>query len=192
VRVKDKSGLAYLPIRHLAKALKDLLRRILILSNADHESDKLLKRHEIAPAARRPEPLVHLHLVVHEPEAGQRGGELEFVQGVGQVAVEVAEDGFEFLQLDRGQVRHVARHHLVLEEGELLGHAGFDQAELVFELVVGVGGEVVFFDVRLLALLVDGVDGVQEGVEWGEVFAQSSDVPELVFDVTFEAGYCEG
>jgi len=91
----------YLPIRHLPKTLKDLLRRILILRHADHEVDKLLERNVVAPAARLQELLVHFHLVIHETEAGERGGKLEFVQGIGEIAIEVAEDGFELLELDR-------------------------------------------------------------------------------------------
>lgn len=135
---------------------------------------------------------MHLDLIVHEPKASQRGRELEFLQGVAEVAVEVAEDGFEFLELDGREVRHVACDHLVIEEGEFLGHAGFDEAELVFEFVVGVSCEVVFFDVGFLALLVERVDGVEEGVEGGKVFAQASDVAELILDVAFQAGDGEG
>jgi hypothetical protein len=66
--------------------------------------------------------------------------------------------------LNGREVGHVARHHLVLEEGEFLGDGGFDQGEFVAELIVRVGGEVVLFDVGFLALGIYGGDVLEEGV----------------------------
>ncbi len=103
----------------------------------------------------------------------------------------MAENGFEFFELNGSQVGHVSRNHLVFEKGQLLRDAGLDKAEFVFEFVICVGCEVVFFDVGFLASLVDRVDCFQEGVEGWKVFVQPLDVSELVFDVAFETGYRE-
>ena len=184
----------HLPIRHLPKTLKHLLRRILILRHTNHKANKLLEAHPLPPTTRLAEALMHLLLIVHQPETGQRGRKLQLVQRVADVAVEVAEDGFELLELDRRQVRHVARHHLVFEKGEFLADGGFDEAELVGQLVVGVGCEVVFFNVGFGAAEVEGGDGGEEGVQGGEVGVEALHVAELVVDVAFEAGDgdCEG
>ncbi len=177
-----------LAVGDLAEALEDLLGRVLVLGHVHHEADELLEGDAVAPARGVEEVVVHLVLGEDEAERGERGAEFELGQAVGVVAVEVAEDGLELLELDGGQVGHVARDHLVLEEGELLGHGGLGQGELVAELVVRVGGEVVFFDVGFLALGVDRRDGLEEGVQGWEVVGQLAHVVELVFYVAFQAG----
>ena len=48
----------HLPIRHLPKALKHLLSRILILCHTDHKADKLLKAHPLL-LALPPHPSIH-------------------------------------------------------------------------------------------------------------------------------------
>ena len=179
----------YLPIGNLPETLKDLLGRVLILGDTDHETDELLERHLPAPTRHVAERVLHLALVVHEPEAGERGAELELVQGIRQVPVKVPEDGLELFELDGRQVRHVARHHLVFEEGEFFRDGTFDEAEFVGELVVGVGREVVFFDVGFGALLVEEGEGGEKGVERGEVIIQALHVGALIVNVAFEAGY---
>ena len=67
----------------------------------------------------------------------------------------MAKYGFKFLELDRSQVRHVPSDHLVLEEGEFFRYGRFDEPQLVREFVIGVGREVIFFNVSFFTLLVE-------------------------------------
>lgn len=71
---------AYFSIRHLSKALKDLLRCILIFRNADHESNKLLKCHIAFPSADVHKNLMHLLIIIHEAQTGKRSREFQFMQ----------------------------------------------------------------------------------------------------------------
>lgn len=98
------------------------------------------------------------------------------------------EHGLELLELDGRQVRHVARHQLVFQEGEFLADRGLHERELVGQLIVRVRREVVFFDVGFRAALVERGNGGEEGGERREVGVQALRVPELVGDVAFEAG----
>ena len=98
VRVGGKEGKgerwgedAYLAIGDFPKALEDLLRRILIFSHGDHESDKLLKCDMSPPARDVPERFFHLLFIVDEAETRQCGAEFEFLKGVGEIAIEVTE-----------------------------------------------------------------------------------------------------
>ena len=98
------------------------------------------------------------------------------------------EHGLKLFELDGREIRHVARDHLVLEKDQLFRHGGFDKAELVGELIVGVGCEVVFFNVSFLAFGVEVGKRLEKGVEGGQVGVQALNVGALVVDVTFEAG----
>ena len=152
----------YLPLSHLLEALKHLLCRVRILGERNHELDKPLEINFSLVPADLVENTVHLAIIIHKPKARQCGRELDLVQGVTPVPVEVAEHGLEFLQLNGGQIRHVARHELVIEKSQLLLDGSFDQGQLVRELVVRVRREVVLLDVGFRALLVDGGNGLQE------------------------------
>ena len=188
-----------LAVGDLAEGLEDLLRCVLVLGHVDHEADEGLEGDGVGPAAGgggggggARKMRVHLGVVVDEAEAGEGGGEFDFLQGVAEVAVEVAEDRFELLELDGGEVGHVAGDELVFEEDKFLGDGGFDEAEFVGELVVGVGCEVVLFNVGFLALSVEVGEGFEEGVKRGKVRVQTLDVGALVVNVAFEAGDGEG
>lgn len=159
----------YLPIGHLPKALKDLLRRILIFRHADHESNELLKSHVALPSTDAHEILVHLLLVIHEAQTCQRSRKLQLVQRVAQVPVEMAKNGFKFLELNRCQICHVAGDHLIFEKGQLFGDRGFDEAEFVGKVIVGVGCKIVFFNVRFLTLLVKESEGFEVSVKGWEI-----------------------
>jgi hypothetical protein len=99
----------------------------------------------------------------------------------------VAEHGFKFFELDGGEVRHVTSDHLVLEESKFFGNGVADKTELVLELVVGVGCEVVFFNVGFGALLVYGGNEVQVFVQWRERFANLLCVVQLVLYIAFQS-----
>lgn len=71
---------AYLSIRHLSEALKDLLRCILIFRHADHKSNKLLKCHIAFPSADVHKNLMHLLVIIHEAQTGKRSREFQFMQ----------------------------------------------------------------------------------------------------------------
>ena len=119
---------------------------------------------------------MHLLFSIHKAQTGQRGRKLHLAEMVGAVAVEVAEHALELLELDGRQVRHVAGHELVFKEGELLGDGRGDEGEFVGKLVVGVGREVVLFDVSLGAARVEGGDGVEVFGEGGQVGVEPLDV----------------
>ena len=131
---------------------------------------------------------MHLHLIIHQPQTRQRGRKLQLLQRVTDIAIKVPEHGLELLELDGRQVRHVARHQLVFQEGEFLADRGLHERELVGQLVVRVRREVVLFDVGFRAALVERGDGGEEGGERREVGVQALRVPELVGDVALEAG----
>ena len=160
-----------LAVSHLLERLEHLLGRVLVLGDVHHEPDELLEADAVAPARRLHEVVVHLVLAEDEAQRRERRRELELRQRVAVAAVEVPEHRLELLELDRRQVRHVPRHHLVLEEGELLLHGRLDEPELVGQLIVGVGREIVLLDVGLLALGVHGRDLLEEGVQGGQVVA---------------------
>lgn len=71
---------AYLSISHLSKALKDLLRCILIFRHADHESNKLLKGHIAFSGADIHKNLMHLLVVIHEAKTCKCSREFQFMQ----------------------------------------------------------------------------------------------------------------
>lgn len=102
------------------------------------------------------------------------------------------EDTFKLLELDRCEVCHVACDHLIFEKGKFLCNRGFHETKLVGEFVVGVGCEVVFFNVGFLALSVEVGEGVKEGVERREIGVQALDMGALVVNVTVKAGDGEG
>ena len=81
---------------------------------------------------------------------------------------------------------------MVFEKGEFFSNGGFYEAEFVRELVVGIGCEVVFFDVGFLTVGVDVREGFEEGVEGRKIGVEALDVGALVVDVAFEAGNGEG
>lgn len=135
---------------------------------------------------------MHLPLIIHQAQTRQRGRKLQLLQRIRAVPIEVAEHALELFELDGREVGHLARHQLVLEEGEFLADRGLHERELVGEFVVRVGGEVVFFDVGFGAAGVEGGDGGEEGGERGEGGGEAADVEELVGEVAFEAGDGEG
>jgi hypothetical protein len=102
------------------------------------------------------------------------------------------EDTFKLLELDGCEVRHVACDHLIFEEGEFLCNGGFHETKLVGEFVVGVGCEVVLFNVGFLALGVEVGEGIKEGVERREIGVQALDMGALVVNVAVKAGDGEG
>ena len=189
---EGKHEVTYFPIGNLPETLKDLLGRVLILSHTDHESDELLESHVTSAACNVPERLFHLHLVIHQTQARERGAELKLVQRIGKIPVKMPEDGLKLFELDGSQVRHIAGDHLIFEEGEFFRDGAFNEAELVGELIVGVGCEIVFFDVCFSALLVEEGEGGEEGVEWGEVIIKALHVCALIVDVAFQTRYGEG
>ena len=182
----------YFPVGDLPETLKDLLGRILVLGHTDHEPNELLESHVPAPACNIPERLFHLLLVIHQPQTRERGAELKLVQRIGKISVKMPEHGLELFELDGSQVRHVAGDHLVFEKGEFFRDGAFDEAELVGELVVGVGCEIVFFNVCFSALLIEEREGGEESVEWWEIIVKALHVCALIVDVAFETGYSEG
>ncbi len=163
------SQLTYLSIRYFRKALEHLLRRILILGHAHHESNKLLKSYISLASADGDEIFMHLILIIYKAQTRQRRWEFQLLQRVGQISIKMAEHGFEFLQLNGRQIRHVAGHHLVFQKGQLFRHRGFDEAKLVCEVVVRIGSEIILVDVSFLALSIEKSQGFQKCVEWGEV-----------------------
>ena len=74
---KAEIGITHLAIGHLLKALKHLLRRVLIFGDRHHESNELLERRTDAH-----ELLVHLFLIVNQTQACYGGGELDLLQSV--------------------------------------------------------------------------------------------------------------
>lgn len=189
---RGRDEVTYFPIGDLPETLKNLLGRVLIFGHTDHEPNELLESHMPTPACNVPERLFHLHLVIHQAQTRERGAELQLVQRIGKILVEMPEDGLKLFELDGSQVRHVAGDHLIFEEGELFRDGAFDEAELVGELIVGVGCEIVFFDVCFSALLVEEGEGGEEGVEGGEVIVKALHVCALIVDVAFQTGYGEG
>ncbi len=149
----------YLAISNFPEGLEHLFGGILIFRNADHEADELFERHISLGPTHLPKRLFHLHLIKHKTQTRQRGRKLQLLQRVTQVPIEMPENTLELLKLDRRQIRHVARDHLVLQEAEFLRHTAFHKAEFVGKLVVSVGCEVVLLDVGFGALIVEGGEG---------------------------------
>ena len=165
----------------------------MILRHANHEANKALKVNlalppSIVAAARLRERRRHLRLVERQAQTRERGLELTLLQRVPPFAVEVAEHALELLELHGRQVGDGARDALVLEEGELAVDGAAHEGELVAELVVRVGGEVVVLDGGLGAARVERGQGLEEGVEGREVGVQGAHVRELVGHVALEAG----
>ena len=101
MRGKRKKRKTYLPISHLPEALEDLLRRILILRDLHHEPDELLKVHSLPPStADLHEPLMHLLVIIYQPQTRQRGGKLQLLQRIAAISIKMPEDALEFLQLN--------------------------------------------------------------------------------------------
>ncbi|GJC90913.1 hypothetical protein ColLi_13751 [Colletotrichum liriopes] len=165
-----------LAVGYLAEGLEDLLGRVLVLGDVDHEADELLKGDVVTALGGVHKVVVHFVFGEDEAQRGEGGAELKLLERVGVVAVKVAEDGLELLELDRGEVGHVARDHLVVEEGELFLHRRLDETVLVDEFVVRVRCKVVFFDVGLLALCVHSGDGLEVLVQRRQVITELADV----------------
>ena len=106
---------------------------------------------------------MHLLIIIHQPQTRQRGRKLKFLQRITHVPIKMAKNALELLELDRGEVSHFSGDHLVLEEAHFRDDRVADEVELVGELVVGVGCEVVFVDVGFVAFFGKGGEG-------GEVF----------------------
>ena len=71
--------------------------------------------------------------------------------------------GFEFFKLDWREVGHLSCDDLVFQKAHFPDYTSTDEVKFVAEFIVGVSGEVVFFDVGLFALF-------REVGEGGEVF----------------------
>lgn len=79
------------------------------------------------------------------------------------------ENRFEFFELYGCQVRHIPSYQLILQKRQFLGNGALDETELVGEFVIGVSGEVVFFNICLRTLLVEEGESGEKGVQGGEV-----------------------
>lgn len=73
------------------------------------------------------------------------------MESVAVIAIEVAEHTLPFFELDRREVGHIPCDDLVFEEGQLFGNGGRGEVVFVFEIIVGMYGVVVFFDVGFIA-----------------------------------------